>query len=158
MTIPPQMNGSCKPGGDVSFMGNPLPTPSYEHQFLEAMQSVGIDFKGPIIADGKIHRFASGSKRDKDGWYVFFGLAGVFGDWSQGIQESWSLKRNGSVPLNFEDLQDQLQQTKRQSAEETLRKQEEVAAITGTRWGALSESGQSPYLERKQIEALWSAI
>src|SRR3990167_10303693 len=122
MMQPPEMNG-IEPGGAVSFMRSPPSTPSYENQFLQAIQDAGIDFKGQIIADGKIHRFAPGSKRDKDGWYVFFGLAGVFGDWSQGIRELWSVKGNGSSPARLEELNSQIYQAKRRTAEETLRKQ-----------------------------------
>jgi putative DNA primase/helicase len=118
------------------------------------MKSAGVDFKGPIIADGEIHRFAPSGKKERDGWYVFFGLAGVFGEWSQGIRELWSLKGNGIAPLNTEEIQVHIQKAKRRFAEETLRKQEEFSITALERWEALSATGHSPYLERKKVDAL----
>ena len=57
----------------------------YRKDFISAMHHAGISFKGEILADGAIHRFAPKEKRNKDGWYVFYGLAGPFGDWSKDI-------------------------------------------------------------------------
>jgi putative DNA primase/helicase len=148
------MNGVSESEGMVSFMRRPPPTPSYEQQFLQSMVDAGIDFKGPIIADGEIHRFAPIGKRERDGWYVFFGLAGVFGDWSQGIRELWSLKGNGIAPSNTEEIQVHIQNAKRRAAEEMLRKQEEVSITALALWEASSSTVQSPYLERKKVDAL----
>src|SRR3990167_2253010 len=153
MMQPPEMNG-IEPGGAVSFMRSPPSTPSYENQFLQAIQDAGIDFKGQIIADGKIHRFAPGNKRDKDGWYVFFGLAGVFGEWSQGIRELWSVKGNRGSPASLEELNSQIYQAKKRTAEETLRKQEEVASSALSQWNGLSKIGHSPYLDHKKVKGL----
>ena len=64
------------------------PTPNYDHieAFREAMRMAGIDYRGPIEADGKLHRFhVEGDSRGKrNGWYVLHldeHPAGMFG-WS----------------------------------------------------------------------------
>jgi hypothetical protein len=56
-------------------------------EFREAMACQGVDCRGDIIADGTIHRFASGGKGDEDAWYVCYGMAGAFGDWGRDIRE-----------------------------------------------------------------------
>ena len=54
-------------------------------EFKNAMLTSGIVCREDIIADGQIHRFPTKHKERKDGWFVFHGLAGAFGDWSQDI-------------------------------------------------------------------------
>jgi hypothetical protein len=60
---------------------------SWEHEkeFKEVMHQKGICLSGDVKNDGQIHRFPTGDKtNNQDGWYVFFGLAGAFGDWRRG--------------------------------------------------------------------------
>ena len=67
---------------------------SYNQEFQEAMSAAGVKCLDTIYDDGELCRFSAGGKGNKDGWYVFFGLAGAFGDWSKGIHEKWSIKPN----------------------------------------------------------------
>jgi hypothetical protein len=66
----------------------------WEAQILSEMARAGIEVPPPdIVADGKIHRFASrvGSKKP-NGWYVVHPdrviATWAFGDWSLDISES----------------------------------------------------------------------
>lgn len=68
-------------------------------EFREAMVRERVDFRGEIIADGAIHRFASGGKGHEDAWYVFYGMAGAFGDWSRNIREKWSACQISLIPV-----------------------------------------------------------
>ncbi|HUX80478.1 MAG TPA: hypothetical protein VMW10_12160, partial [Alphaproteobacteria bacterium] len=117
------------------------------------MQRVGISFNGEIIADGAIHRFATGKKGYKDGWYVFHGMAGAFGDWSKDIHEKWSLKTADVPGLDKEQLFEQIEKTKKSLEEERFQRQEEVALTALNKWNALFETGQSRYLAKKKVEA-----
>lgn len=103
-----------------------------------------------MIPDGKIHRFSPGRKGNPDGWYVFYGMAGAFGDWKQGIHQTWSVPKDSSSPYQ-EELQAQMRQVKEKAIEEGLRKQEEVAQEAASHWESLSETGSSPYLDHKKI-------
>ncbi|OJW51795.1 MAG: hypothetical protein BGO67_07070 [Alphaproteobacteria bacterium 41-28] len=125
----------------------------YEGKFVKAMHQSGIDLGEEIIADGVIHRFATGKKGHKDGWYVFYGLAGAFGDWSQDIHEKWSLKTADVPGLDKEQLFEQIKKAKESINEEGHQRQEEVALTALDKWNALSAEGQSPYLIRKKVEA-----
>ena len=85
----------------------------YEETFTKAMSQAGIDFRDKIIADGALHRFPTGKKGHKDGWYVFYGMAGAFGDWSRDVNEKWCL-RNKDVPgLDKEQLFEQIEKAKK---------------------------------------------
>ena len=86
------MTGSGRPG-----------TPDPEVSFLRYMARYDLQV-GTIIFDGKIHRFPSPmdkKKSKKSAWYVAFPedhtrpYAGAFGDWKRGIDETWSMRRNG---------------------------------------------------------------
>jgi putative DNA primase/helicase len=61
-------------------------------RFLLVMRAAGLDFAGPIVADGQLHRFKAVGDHEKNSWYVLFGnspVAGVFGCWKRGIKELW---------------------------------------------------------------------
>jgi putative DNA primase/helicase len=59
-------------------------------QFRDAMLSAGL--RPPhILADGKIHRFATNGKKPA-GWYIISNgnvPHGAFGDWRQGLRSTW---------------------------------------------------------------------
>lgn len=121
-----------------------------EQAFRKAMHHTGIAFNGEIMSDGTIHRFATGNKGDKNGWYAFYGLAGAFGDWSRDIHEKWALNKEALPYQGKEKLREQLIKSQRMVEEERLRKHEETATLALNKWNTLSETGQSPYLERKK--------
>lgn len=122
-------------------------------EFVNAMACKNIHFQGQIIADGRIHRFASKGKRNKDCWYVFYGTAGAFGDWSQNIQEKWSLKNDNAFYQNHENLGHHIEKAQKALDEEISRKHEEAAQTSLAQWESFSEVGQSPYLTTKKIAA-----
>lgn len=124
----------------------------YEHSFIEAMHSVGIPYNDKLVPDGKIHRFATGKKSQKDGWYVSFELAGAFGDWSRDINEKHSVNKDRLSDPDKERLKEQRAKAQQTAEEERLRKNEETATLALTKWSGLSETGQSAYLARKHVD------
>jgi putative DNA primase/helicase len=123
-----------------------------EQAFRKAMHQAGIVFNGEIMSDGVIHRFPSGNKSQKDGWYVFYGMAGAFGDWSRDINEKWALNKEVLPYQGKEKLREQLRSAQHMVEEERLRKHEETATLAMNKWNALSETGQSTYLEKKHVD------
>ena len=71
----------------------PTTMPEAIEQFRAAIHKAGLPPPRVIKPDGKLHRFASNSKRSDDaGWYVLHddGIpAGAFGDWRGGFSEIW---------------------------------------------------------------------
>jgi len=126
---------------------------NYAQDFIQAMHRAGLNFKDHIISDGNIQRFSTGNKGRKDGWYVFYGLAGAFGDWSRDVSQTWSLKNDRVVNLDKEHLFKQIEKSKRDAEEERLRKYEETAALSLEKWNTLSGTGTSSYLLKKRVEA-----
>ena len=61
-------------------------------QFLAAMRTAGIDYAGPLLADGDLHRFRAAEDHARNSWYVLHAgppAAGAFGCWKRGIKETW---------------------------------------------------------------------
>jgi len=84
----------------ISILGGPFVVPdeiSPEQQLKDAIRKEGLTPPEQIFLDGKLHRFASGTKGepghgDKPGWYVAFSdgvPAGRFGCWRAGIENTW---------------------------------------------------------------------
>ena len=67
-------------------------------ELREAMHRAGLDYAGPIIADGRLHRFKADGDHNRNSWFVLFPgnttipAAGAFGCWKRGFQETWSAK------------------------------------------------------------------
>jgi len=60
--------------------------------FRAAMRAAGLDYIGPIHADGKLYRFKSEGDKDRNSWYVLHAdppAAGAFGCWKRGTKENW---------------------------------------------------------------------
>ena len=56
------------------------------------MHAAGLDYNGPIVADGKLHRVKAGDDHERNSWYVFHDgtpTAGAFGCWKRGTKENW---------------------------------------------------------------------
>lgn len=136
--------------GGSSF--TPILSGNYTQNFIEAMDKAGVPFKENIIGDGTIHRFSTGNRGHKDGWYVFHGLAGAFGDWSRDIHEKWSLQGESLPPQDKEKLSEQIRRTQEHAKKEKLRKYEETAILALEKWNSFSEIGISPYLEKKKVK------
>lgn len=67
--------------------------------FRAAMRAAGLDYAGPIISDGKLHRFKAEGDHDRNSWFVLHAgppAAGAFGCWKRGFKESWC-DRNGEL-------------------------------------------------------------
>ncbi len=132
--------------------GSSLPM-SGAREFSQAMVQEGIPLQGDIIPDGKIHRFPVGKKGHKDGWYVFHGMAGAFGDWSQDIHEKWSVKSERVAHQDKEKLLSQIKKSQKSAEEERIQKYEETAVLALEKWNSFSDTGTSSYLERKKVGA-----
>jgi len=126
---------------------------NYEDDFREAMGQAGIHCREAINADGQIHRFADNGKGDKNCWYVFYGLAGAFGDWSRNIHKKCSFKSEPLTPNENKKLQEQIELSKKTLEAEKLKKHLDTSIKAEQHWQTLSETGSSLYLTKKQVDA-----
>jgi phage/plasmid primase-like uncharacterized protein len=111
----PRLNSS-----QVRFNDNKAPSSDHAHEFINAMRQSGLDFKGELLADGEIHRFDTKKRGHKDGWYVSYGMAGAFGDWSRGIHEKWSIKDENLSIHDKKQLFQQIAQAQKAADEERM--------------------------------------
>lgn len=70
-----------------------------QEQFRTKMLAAGLDFRGPLVPDGRLHRFTSEGDHSRNSWYVLYAgtpAAGAFGCWKRGIKETWC-ERTGQL-------------------------------------------------------------
>ena len=127
--------------------------------FLKAMREAGLEYTGPISADGQIHRFWVGGDKpgDKNGWYVLYEdavSAGAFGSWKTGINEKWCSQK----PSNLSEEERLAWQEKirvAQQARDGALAQVRVDAAQKARdiWERAAQGKGHPYLDKKHVQA-----
>lgn len=127
-----------------------------EVQAREAMEAAGIAPPDEIVMDGKIHRFNTGRKRDKSGWYVFFAdgvITGRFGDWREDIEGKFTADTGRTLSAAENMALTQRLNDAKKARDEAREKRAETASDTVTQiWdNAGSASPDHPYLKRKGI-------
>jgi putative DNA primase/helicase len=127
-------------------------------EFRQAIANAGLHPPASIVADGRLHRFASnGQRRDTAGWYVLHldsVPAGKFGCWRLGNSMTWSARSERELSsadrAEFRRRMEEIRRV-RQEAEEELRRQCRERA--GTIWdGAQDANPEHPYLATKQVQ------
>lgn len=124
---------------------------------INQMVEFGLDVDYPII-DGKVHKARYMGERRKSGWYVLHQFNNLY----TGRYGSWKVDEEGRKIVNrvmIDIDKDELNRTKqliKKRAEEELEKKRELAKEAALKsqaiWEQCKEEGNSPYLDRKQIE------
>ena len=129
-----------------------------EIDFLFAMNTAGLGFQGPIIADGALHRFKAYGDRNPNSFYSLHldGIAaGSFGCWKRGIKETWCAV--GSEELNEADRAERDRKWKQQQAErDAERRRYQAEAATKAQAildAARPATDEHPYLVKKAVKA-----
>ena len=132
-----------------------------EQAFQLAIAAAGLTPPDTLIADGKIHRFATNGKRGDDaGWYILHLdniPAGSFGNWREGRTETWcSIERNAQTPEQQKQYATLLKSM--QNARHRAKKAEHDAAAEAAVaiWAAaapIDDAAAHGYLVKKGIQA-----
>ena len=151
----------------ASILGGPWSPPPPKQvdapdiQLKDAMLGAGLKPPDAIHLDGKLHRFASGTKgeagHDKPGWYIAFAdgvPAGRFGCWRSGIELTWRAEIGRSLTVAEEMAQSRRLAEAKTKRDAEQKKTREVAANTvEIIWAEGSAaSPEHPYLQRKGIK------
>jgi len=133
-----------------------------EHQVADAMRAAGLSPPHPILFDGRLHRFRSGTKGqgghgDKTGWYVLFpdGVpAGKFGCWRSGVECNWRADVGRTLtPVEEMAHARRLAEAKATRDAELARSREVAASTVEEIWAnAYPATADHPYLARKGIQ------
>jgi len=121
--------------------------------FKDAMIRSGIPFAEEIIPDGKIHRFPTGKKNKKNGWYILFDNAGFYGDWSKSSSHLWKVSLEGKTPREIAIINQDIEKSRKAYEEETERRNQETAIEAENIWNNANETGVSEYLNIKKVSA-----
>jgi putative DNA primase/helicase len=131
-------------------------------EFRHAIEAAGLIPPDDIIADGRLHRFASnGEPRDDAGYYVLFAdeiLAGMFGCWRADYQENWCSRRRNFTPIEQRDHRQRIEAAKLEAAEERRVRQAMAQQHAADFWSSASEGIDHPYLQRKRISGRGSRV
>ncbi len=126
-------------------------------QFRVAMRDAGLTYDGPIIDDGKRHRFRAVGDHAKNSWYILHAgppAAGAFGCWKRSINETWC-DRGGKqlTPTEREALKRKITeaaQTRQHEEKLRSRKAQKLATWILSKAGLVNQ--QHPYLVRKGVK------
>jgi putative DNA primase/helicase len=118
------------------------------------MTKYGIICHETIVSDGQIHRFATGSKGNKNGWYICHGEWGAFGVWGKVDTIKWTLHESSELSLvKRNQLSKQIAEAKAIRNREIAERQEAASAKAAELFSKFLESGDAPYLLGKKIRA-----
>lgn len=125
-------------------------------EFRAAIQAAGLSAPEHIIADGKVHRFASnGNPRGDAGWYWMHDderPLGKFGCWKHGIEVQWSARvQREFTPEERAAWKAKMQESERLRAEAQRQEREQAATMAADMWSRAGDADGHPYLERKQV-------
>jgi phage/plasmid primase-like uncharacterized protein len=126
--------------------------------FRQEIAQAGLTPPVPIIADGKLHRFASnGDRADDAGWYLYFPdevPAGAFGCWRTGLKQTWSSKADSMLtPAERARQRRRLDEARRQREQEERLRHAEAKKRAQTIWDqAASAPEDHPHLQRKGVQ------
>ena len=76
---------------------------NFIENFRNAMAKHGLDYAGPIIADGRLRKFKANGDRRRNSWYVLFPpnqsvpAGAAFGCHRRGFKENWNSKLPGQM-------------------------------------------------------------
>ena len=129
--------------------------------FKQAIAAAGLTPPDSIIADGKIHRFATNHKRGDDaGWYILHLdniPAGTFGNWREGRAESWcSIERTVQTPeqqKQYATLLKSMQNTRHRAKKAEHDTAAEMAAAIWTAATPIDDAVAHGYLVSKGIQS-----
>lgn len=140
------MTGSAQPDSDILA------------EFKAACAALGVDFDGPPVGDGKMHRvdIKGRGRGKKHGWYILHldhPASGAFGDWKTGLEDTWSSKRPQQMtPAERQAIAKRMAETQAQRETERKEAADTAAAAGEAIWSACQPAAADhPYLTRKGV-------
>ena len=112
----------------------------------EAMLEHGFDVYP--VADGLIHRFKGPDDKKPNGWYIFHGDHGAFGNWKTNLKVPWAERKSRMDAGTYRRL---VQQERRERRQADALKHSEAAIKARSIWAKAEPATEHPYLIRKQV-------
>ena len=142
----------------VADSGVTTPVCHLESAFLSAITAAGLDYQGPIIADGALHRFKANGDPNPNSFYTLHldhPAAGIFGCWRRGIKETWcavgteSLTEAERAERDLRWKEQQRQRDAERAKSQNAAKNKAEAILDAAR----PATDDHPYLVKKAVKA-----
>ena len=102
------------------------------------------------IADGEIHRFKGPEDKKPNGWYVFHGGHGAFGNWKTNLTVPWSDRTKSDISPN--EYRKLIERERAERIRTDSLRHAEAAAAARSIWAKAQPATGHPYLKRKQVQ------
>ena len=138
--------------------GATAPVSQVESSFLTAINAAGLEFPGPVIADGAIHPFKVNGDKAKKSWYVLHldGIpAGAYGCHRRGISETWCYRRDSDLSETERMERDRRWQEMQAKSKAERQAKADTAKVKALEILAAAQPARDdhPYLVRKGVKA-----
>ena len=100
--------------------------------------------------DGQIHRFKGPEDKNLNGWYVFHGDHGAFGNWKSNLTVPWFSK---DTKINRGEYLKIVKQERAERIRTEAIKHSKAATQARSIWDESVPATEHPYLTRKQVQA-----
>jgi putative DNA primase/helicase len=127
-----------------------------EETFRAALRQSGIEYSGPFLIDGKLHRFKADGDHAKNSWYVLYSgspVAGAYGCWKRDIKETWCEDNGSLTKEERQNVRHRRQEAKAKLKVETVQLQAKARKVAKR---ILSRSRPAVtlhrYLSRKRVK------
>ena len=102
------------------------------------------------ISDGVIHRFKAPNDKKPNGWYVFHGDHGAFGDWKMNLTVPWSDRT--SRHIDRDEYRKLIAQERAERDRSEAIKRSDAASKARSIWAKSVRATEHSYLTRKQVQ------
>ncbi len=123
--------------------------------FRAAMAAAGLQFSGPIVGDGALHRIKAGEDKEANSWYVFHEdehPAGAFGCWKQSFSQNW-FESNGNNGRPDASVRKRWSDAKASGQAEEVERQKTAATKAALEFAESTNCKNHDYLARKQVQS-----
>lgn len=121
--------------------------------FRAAMRRAGLDYGGPIPADGRLHRFKTAGDGNKNSWFVLYAgppMAGAFGCWRRNFRETWCEKSpKDYTAAQWREIQARWKQADIEHEQVDIIRREQARKTAAWIFDRAKVAQSHPYLEHK---------
>ena len=119
------------------------------------MRRSGLDYQGPLVPDGKLHRVRASGDRARNSWFVLYPgsvLAGAYGCWKRQLNEAWCSRQPRELSAaEWSDVRRQWQQADLERRRTEAVRQAKARSTAQWLLDRSKPAGSHPYLERKGV-------
>jgi putative DNA primase/helicase len=125
--------------------------------FRAAMRKAGLEYGGPIEADGRRHRIKVEGDSRANSWYVLHAdppMAGAFGCWKRGTKQTWCDREPGKMSQEqWTEVRRRWEEIERERERIETERHEKAAKAAARILARTTPVTAHEYLERKGVKA-----